>query len=117
MPLLFSYGTLQQAEVQQSTFHRLLKGTPDELVGYVLAQVKIDSPSVVATSGKECHPIARFSGILSQRVPGTVFELSEAELAQADSYEVAAYRRIQTTLASGKSAWVYVEVEVEPCGS
>ena len=32
MPLLFSYGTLQQAEVQLATFGRLLQGAPDALV-------------------------------------------------------------------------------------
>jgi len=34
MPLLFSYGTLQQHEVQRATFSRLLTGRADELVGY-----------------------------------------------------------------------------------
>jgi len=33
MPLLFSYGTLQQQSVQQSTFGRLLTGRSDALVG------------------------------------------------------------------------------------
>jgi len=31
MPLLFSYGTLQQESVQRSTFGRLLDGPKDEL--------------------------------------------------------------------------------------
>ena len=35
MPLLFSYGTLQQQNVQLATFGRLLKGSPDSLVGFV----------------------------------------------------------------------------------
>ena len=34
MPLLFSYGTLQQEAVQLATFGRLLRGSPDELVGF-----------------------------------------------------------------------------------
>jgi hypothetical protein len=33
MPLLFSYGTLQQEGVQRATFGRLLKGSADALVG------------------------------------------------------------------------------------
>jgi hypothetical protein len=34
MPLLFSYGTLQQEDVQWSTFGRLLEGQRDELPGF-----------------------------------------------------------------------------------
>lgn len=36
---LFSYGTLQQENVQRATFGRLLDGTPDALMGYVSAMV------------------------------------------------------------------------------
>ena len=36
-----------------------------------------------------------------------MFELSEGELASADRYEPAGYKRISTKLASGKQAWVY----------
>ena len=43
---------------------------------------------------------------------GTVFEITDAELAAADEYErPAAYNRIAVTLASGKKAWVYVHDE------
>ena len=45
----------------------------------------------------------------NHRVPGTVFEVTEDELKQSDAYEVDAYKRVETVLASGKSAWVYVE--------
>jgi hypothetical protein len=34
MALLFSYGTLQQPDVQRATFGRLLRGEPDALVGF-----------------------------------------------------------------------------------
>ena len=108
MPLLFAYGTLQQNQVQLSTFGRVLAGTPDELVGFIIAEVKIGSKSVVSSSGKEYHPIAKFTGSLKNRVPGTVFEITENELRQSDQYEVDNYQRRQTTLASG-NAWVYVE--------
>ena len=36
MPLLFSYGSLQRTEVQQSTFGRPLAGTTDVLPGFGL---------------------------------------------------------------------------------
>jgi hypothetical protein len=52
MPLLFSYGTLQQDNVQQATFGRLLKGSADALVGYAQSMVTIEDADVVAKSGK-----------------------------------------------------------------
>jgi len=107
MPLLFSYGTLQQPEVQQSTFGRLLDGQPDELVGFERSLLEIDDPEFVATSGKAHHAIVTFNGRPDSRVSGIVFELSESELASADEYEPDGYRRIAATLASGKQAWVY----------
>ncbi len=109
MPLLFSYGTLQQDNVQLSTFGRLLAGRPDVLVGYEQSTVAIDDPEVVKTSGKTHHPIVRPSGDAQARVPGTVFEITDQELEQADRYEVAAYRRVAAALASGGNAWVYVD--------
>jgi gamma-glutamylcyclotransferase (GGCT)/AIG2-like uncharacterized protein YtfP len=51
-------------------------------------------------------------------VSGTVFEITDAELAAADRYEqLAAYRRIAVTLASGKRAWVYVDSRSAPGAS
>ena len=109
MPLLFSYGTLQQEEVQRATFGRRLTGRPDALVGFEQAQVRIEDPQVIATSGKTHHPIVRPSADPASRVPGSVFEVSDAEIRSADQYEVAAYRRLAVTLASGAQAWVYVD--------
>jgi hypothetical protein len=41
-----------------------------------------------------------------------VCEITDAELASADKFEIAfAYRRVVAVLASGKRAWVYVHVE------
>ncbi len=109
MPLLFSYGTLQQEDVQRATFGRQLAGASDALVGFEANLVRIEDAAVLATSGLTHHPIVRFSGNASSQVPGTVFEVTDAELARADRYEVAAYRRIAVTLASGVQAWVYVD--------
>ncbi|NMF88273.1 gamma-glutamylcyclotransferase family protein [Aromatoleum petrolei] len=111
MPLLFSYGTLQQANVQFATFGRQLAGTPDALVGYEQSMVAIDDAEVVRTSGKTHHPIVRYTGEPDARVPGTVFEITDAELEQADRYEVSAYRRVSAALASGGTAWVYVDAK------
>ena len=109
MPLLFSYGTLQLENVQMSLFGRLLKGEPDALVGFEQAAIAIDDPQVVTLSGKTHHVIVRSNGREDSRVAGTVFEITDEELAHADDYEVDDYKRVQTRLASGREAWVYVD--------
>ena len=114
MPLVFSYGTLQQEGVQRSTFGRLLKGEADALVGYAQTMVRIEDADVVAKSGKTHHPIVAFTGKDEDRVAGAVFEISDAELAHADAYEVAAYVRVSAPLASGVEAWVYVDARGKP---
>jgi gamma-glutamylcyclotransferase (GGCT)/AIG2-like uncharacterized protein YtfP len=110
MPLLFSYGTLQQEDVQLSTFGRLLHGQRDELPGFEQSLVPIENPQILATSGRTHHANATFNGRSDCRVSGTVFEITDDELAAADRYEeIAAYTRVGATLASGKQAWVYVQ--------
>jgi gamma-glutamylcyclotransferase (GGCT)/AIG2-like uncharacterized protein YtfP len=116
MPLLFSYGTLQQANVQLATFGRLLQGQRDELLGFEQSQVRIeDDPQVTTTTGETHHANVTFNGRKDSRVPGTVFEITDAELAAADRYEqAAAYKRVSAVLASGKLAWVYVHARTAP---
>jgi gamma-glutamylcyclotransferase (GGCT)/AIG2-like uncharacterized protein YtfP len=106
--LLFSYGTLQQAGVQMETFNRLLSGAADALPSYKRAMVRITDPEVIAASGSDQHPIVSASADPKDEVSGTVFEITEAELAAADAYEVSDYRRISVRLKSGRTAWVYV---------
>jgi gamma-glutamylcyclotransferase (GGCT)/AIG2-like uncharacterized protein YtfP len=108
---LFSYGTLQLEQVQVATFGRKLAGRADEMPGYALTMLKIEDADVVATSGKTHHPVVAYSGNASDKVSGTVFAITAEELRQADEYEVAAYRRDRVRLASGESAWVYVDAE------
>ena len=115
MPLLFSYGTLQQENVHLSTFGRLLQGQRDELLGFEQSSVRIADPQVVATSGKTHHANVTFNGRNDSRVSGTVFEITDAELAAADQYEqLAACKRVAAILASGKHAWVYVDAHSAP---
>jgi gamma-glutamylcyclotransferase (GGCT)/AIG2-like uncharacterized protein YtfP len=109
MPKLFSYGTLQQEDVQLATFGRRLAGHRDQLAGFIQTEVEIDDPDVVAASGKTHHPILVFTGLPDDRVSGTLFDITGTELAQADDYEVDDYKRIAVTLASGMQAWVYVD--------
>lgn len=110
MPLLFSYGTLQEEGVQLATFGRLLEGQRDELPGFEPSLARIEDPQDVAASGKTHHANVTFNGRNESHVCGTVFEITDAELAAADRYEQrAAYERIAAVLASGRQAWVYVE--------
>jgi gamma-glutamylcyclotransferase (GGCT)/AIG2-like uncharacterized protein YtfP len=106
--LLFSYGTLRQREVQLSTFGRELDGRPDAIVGYELDYVTITDPHVITTSGSDRHPILKPTERPGAAVEGTVFTITEAELAAADKYEVDDYARISVPLRSGGHAWVYV---------
>jgi hypothetical protein len=59
MPLLFSYGTLQQEDVQLATFGRRLAGTRDELLGFEPATVKIDDAATVRAIGRTEHANVR----------------------------------------------------------
>ena len=103
MPLLFSYGTLQQSDVQRETFGRALVGQPDALPAFELTRSR---------DGR--HANVAFNGQFDSRVTGTVFEVTDLELIEADGYEQAdAYSRVQVTLASGRPAWVYREDPME----
>ena len=118
MPLLFSYGSLQQEDVQLATFGRRLDGQRDELPRFEAAFVPIEDAHVIATLGRTQHANAQFNGDERSRIAGMVFDVSAAELAKVDEYEAAfSYERVPAMLASGKPAWVYVHVEHGPHGS
>lgn len=108
--LLFSYGTLQQPEVQLDTFGRIVEAEPDILPGFTVDYAEIVDERVVDVSGHAVHPIVRPTGNPLDKVVGKVLHVSEDELDAADEYEVSLYRRIPAPLASGRVAWVYVSV-------
>ena len=109
MQVLFSYGTLQQENIQISTFGRMLNGERDSLVGFEPSLVRIEDPEVAELLGKTHHANVTFTGDEASHVPGMVFEITEAELLEVDEYEAPfQYHRIAARLASGKEAWVYV---------
>jgi gamma-glutamylcyclotransferase (GGCT)/AIG2-like uncharacterized protein YtfP len=115
MPLLFSYGTLQDEDVQRSTYGRPLQGQPDELPGFELSSVPIADPQVVAATGLTHYANVIHNGRSDSRIRGTVYEVADADLAGADQYEQdAGYHRIVATLASGKQAWVYLNDRPAP---
>jgi gamma-glutamylcyclotransferase (GGCT)/AIG2-like uncharacterized protein YtfP len=94
--LLFSYGTLQTKDVQVATFGRELTGREDSLPGYV--RTITESGAVLYFNIEPAE----------EAVSGTLFEITEQELAAADKYEKdRQYRRILVTLRSGVQAWAY----------
>ena len=105
---LFAYGTLRQPEVQTANYGRLIESEPDVLACYRLEPVEIADAEVIRISGKAVHTIAAASGNSDDRIAGVVLWLTEAELSATDAYESGAYVRIEVTLESGRSAWVYV---------
>jgi gamma-glutamylcyclotransferase (GGCT)/AIG2-like uncharacterized protein YtfP len=109
MPLLFTYGTLQIGDIQLATFGRLVRGERDEVVGCERQVITVDDPEVMAATGRSEHMNLHFNGNPNARFAGTVLELTDAELAEADRYEkLAAYARREVKLASGRTAWAYV---------
>jgi gamma-glutamylcyclotransferase (GGCT)/AIG2-like uncharacterized protein YtfP len=108
---LFAYGTLQLRAVQLSNFGRELDGQADALPGYALTYVAITDPEVIAVSGSDRHPIVAPSADPADAVDGTVFAITEDELAAADEYEVDDYARTLVTLRSGTRAWVYISAD------
>ena len=97
--------------VQIETFGRKLNGTKDVLPGYVIAEVKIMDEKVISASGNDVHPILRYTGRDLDEVEGTIFEITKAELQQADDYEVDEYTRVMVSCKSGNSVWVYVAAD------
>lgn len=109
MPYLFSYGTLQKEKVQLETFGRILKGQKDVLVGYKLDKVEITDAEVLKTSEEKFHPIIEFSGNKTDKVEGTLFEVTDKEILNADEYEVDDYKRIEVMFTSNKKGFIYVK--------
>ncbi len=109
---LFSYGTLQYEQVQIATFGRKLQGLKDSLPCYSLKKLQITDPDVIAKSGEDVHSIIQHSGNPKDQISGIVFEVSLEELLESDKYEVSDYKRVQVLLLSGKSAWVYVNANL-----
>src|ERR1700761_9621309 len=95
---LFSYGTLQLESVQLASFGRRLVGRRDAMRGFRKDLVEITDTEVIAKSGERFHPIV--VGRSDDEVEGMVFEITAAELAAADAYEVSDYRRVEIVLRS-----------------
>lgn len=99
MGYLFTYGTLQDPQVQQYIFGRTLKGESDFISGFKKLENAVYNryPLVIRTNDK------------NDSVPGMVYEVNDIDLAKADIYETTAYKREVFQLSSGLMAWLYVE--------
>ena len=109
MPLMFSYGSLQEEAVQLAVYGRVLRGEADELNGWVRTQLDVPKWHKAALSGTTHYANVERSPQPNSSVAGTALELTDAELAASDAYERdAEYVRVMITLSSGRRAWVYV---------
>lgn len=106
---LFSYGTLQQPDVQDSVLGRRPAGWTDYLDGYRLTWITVTDPDVIRLSGTETHPILVADP--SASVEGTAWSLHGHDITATDAYEVADYIRIFVPLRSGEHAWVYTAAQ------
>lgn len=103
---LFSYGTLQLPQIQQSLFGRKLRGKPDKLVGYTLGELKVEAHE---EDYLNYYPIAIPSKNTEDQIEGVIYEVSEAELEEIDVYEGNEYIRVMENFDSGQKAWVYIK--------
>ncbi|MUH35007.1 gamma-glutamylcyclotransferase [Zobellia amurskyensis] len=99
MQYLFTYGTLQNHEIQNHVFGRRLHGSRDILEAFRFSSEKIMGRYLVVEETKNT----------SDQIEGVVYELQQNELAMADQYEGEAYKKIEVSLKSGKIAWVYTK--------
>ena len=106
---LFSYGALQLEEVQLGQFGCRLSGEADAITGYRHEMIEIDDPETLALSGERFHAIVVETGEPTDEVDGTLYLITDAQLAAADLYEVAVYRRAEVRLRSGRTAWAHVK--------
>ena len=95
---LFSYGSLQDEEVQLRIFQRRLIGQKAILKGYrLITNEYLGKFPVIYPSTKQ-----------EDTVNGLVYEVTNADLFICDQYETSYYKRIQIALNTHPSAWVYV---------
>lgn len=106
---LFSYGTLREDRVQLELFGRLLHGSKDILKGYTTSSIEITDASFLSR-GEEKQQLTAVNAD-NAAIQGMVFEISEEELVQADTYEPQGYARFKVELESRKQAWLYLMLE------
>ena len=102
MQKLFAYGTLQDKDVQENLFGRILQGTSETLIGYELNEIQIEEEF-----GIEHYPIIMETNNSNDTISGILYEVSMRELHQADLYEGLHNKRVEVLLQSNQKAWAY----------
>lgn len=102
MEKLFAYGSLQNEEVQKDLFGRILEGTPETLIGYVVKKIQIEEEF-----GLVYYPIITETQKKEDTIHGIVYSISSQELRQTDLYEGLHYKRVEVDLQSNQKAWAY----------
>lgn len=106
--LVFSYGAFTAEAIQLQNFGRTLKGTEDQLFGYKLNGIETKDASATNENELDLEPIARKSREKNDKIEGLVIEITGDELMQTDKREIAKYKRVLETTASGAEVWIYV---------
>jgi gamma-glutamylcyclotransferase (GGCT)/AIG2-like uncharacterized protein YtfP len=105
MEKLFAYGSLQNEDIQKDLFGRILEGTPETLIGYVVKQIQIEEEFGIVN-----YPIITQTENQENTINGMVYEISTKELHQSDLYEGVYYKRVEVQLQSKQKAWAYSAV-------
>ena len=102
MVKLFAYGSLQNEDIQKDLFGRILVGTPEILIGYIIKDIQIEEEF-----GLVHYPIITETHQPEDTIKGMVYTVTNQELRQTDLYEGLHYRRVEVHLQSNQKAWAY----------
>jgi gamma-glutamylcyclotransferase (GGCT)/AIG2-like uncharacterized protein YtfP len=102
MEKLFAYGSLKNEDIQKDLFGRILEGTFETLIGYVVKQIQIEEEFGIVH-----YPIITETQNAEDTINGVVYSVSSEELRQTDLYEGLHYKRVEVQLQSNQKAWAY----------
>ena len=102
MEKLFAYGSLQNEDIQKDLFGRILEGTQETLIGYVVKKIQIEEEF-----GLVQYPIITETNKPEDTIDGMVYSITTKELHQSDLYEGLHYKRVEVHLQSDQKAWAY----------
>jgi gamma-glutamylcyclotransferase (GGCT)/AIG2-like uncharacterized protein YtfP len=102
MQKLFTYGTLQNDDIQESLFGRILQGTPETLIGYKLNEIQIEEEFGIVH-----YPIITETQNPEDTISGIVYQITTNDLHQTDLYEGLHYKRVEVHLQSNETVWAY----------
>ncbi len=102
MEKLFAYGSLQNEDIQTDLFGRILDGTPETLIGYIVKNIQIEEEF-----GLVYYPIITETHKPEDTINGMVYAITTKELHQSDLYEGLHYKRVEVQLQSEQKAWAY----------